>query len=170
MVSHFQQAVDKGEKAEAILDTYFSQWYQINRVSNQEQNQGFDRRFQNEKGIVRTIEYKMDQRAQQTGNLFAEIWHVNDEGKAWEGWAIRSQADWLVLYIPTINDFSQGVCYWVKMSAFKVALPQWMCQHRIQTIKTPGKTWKYPVPFTTTAVLVPVKQVEAIASRKYEIG
>lgn len=170
----FTSALERGTRAETILDRFFSQRYTITPATHDEQVKGFDRHF----GILRpsgqndtfTVEYKLDQKAEQTGNFFPELWHTNIDGVHWGGWAFKSQADFLALYVPGDESLEFGACYWVAMPVFRSRLQDWAKKYRLVTTPADAGKGKYGTPFTTIAPLVPLNELRRAATNVYAVG
>jgi len=116
----WEQKLKEGEIAEEYLDKYFQQWYEIYHANDAQQHNGIDRIFKTPKsGLVWTVEYKADTAAATTGNAFIETMSVAEKNKA--GWALTSQAQILVYFIPP-NECGTMV----SMYEIKKKLPYWL--------------------------------------------
>jgi len=95
----FEAQLRKGEAYEAVLDNFFREKFDIQPVQMCDQRRGIDRIFTSKKnGSILKIEYKADSKAAQTGNAFIETVSVDTQQKP--GWAVYSEADYLIYYIP----------------------------------------------------------------------
>lgn len=140
----FVEQLEKGQKAERILDEYFSKWYLIADVSMDTQRKGIDRIFTRQafsEPIQPTInvEYKADEKTQSTGNVFIETMSVMEMGKY--GWAWTSQADMLVyLAIP-------DTIYIVPPVKIREIIPEWTKTYGVRTVRNKAyKSCGIPVP------------------------
>lgn len=120
----FVEQYEKGKKAEAILDSYFSQWYLIYQVSREFEKRGIDRLFArkvvSDDPITNeyiNVEYKTDSKTQDTGNVFIETDSVMELGK--KGWAWTTEADILVYYA------EPDTIYIVRPSAIRDKVKAW---------------------------------------------
>lgn len=143
-VYSFVEQLEKGHKAEKILDEYFSKWYLIADVSMDTQRKGIDRIFTRQgsaEPIQPTInvEYKADERTQETGNVFIETMSVMEMGKY--GWAWSSQADMLVyLAIP-------DTLYIVPPVKIREIIGEWTKKFGLRTVRNKAyKSCGIPVP------------------------
>ena len=89
---NFKQQLKIGKKGEHILDIFFKNKFHIKQVSLQtELEEGIDRIFINKKsGKKFSVEYKRDDMALKTGNLFIETLSNSSNGKL--GWIFWSQS------------------------------------------------------------------------------
>ena len=93
----FDEQLVEGEEAEAFLDSEFSKFAEVKKVGMDLQRKGIDRAFRMGDKII-TVEYKADRRATLTGNAFIETTSVST---TWaEGWAKKTQADWVIYFLP----------------------------------------------------------------------
>lgn len=141
----FVEQLEKGQAAEKVLDEYFSKWYLISDVSMDTQRKGIDRIFTRQGDSAEPIqptinvEYKMDEKTQQTGNVFIETMSVMEMGKY--GWAWVSQADMLVyLAIP-------DTIYIVQPVKIREMIPEWTKKFGVRTVRNKHyKSCGIPVP------------------------
>lgn len=100
-IHDFNTSKVSGDKGEQFLDRFFEQrGNKVEPVTMQEQKQNkVDRRITNIKsGYVALAEYKTDEKAKQTGNVFVETYSNAENGTM--GWIGASIAEWLVTLIP----------------------------------------------------------------------
>lgn len=142
----FNGQLGKGQDAEKFLDAHFSDKFTIRDVTMEEQRRGIDRFFERkEDGKTISVEYKADWKAQGTGNAFVETISVDKENKP--GWALYSQADYLLYYIP-----GPEVIYVMKPCDVREKLEGWTKRYRKG--KSPNKG------YFTIGVLVPLMEFE----------
>lgn len=144
----FEEQFSKGQKAEKILDTYFSQWYKIHPANRFWQKQGVDRFWENPAMGRVSVEYKADSTAAKSNNIFIEIISVDKDNKL--GWAYHSIAQLLTYYIPP-----KKIIYLVSMYQIKKMLPIWKRRkYEIQPI--PNKNRAGQIIYNTIGILVPI--------------
>ena len=151
MIYQFATQLAQGQSYEQLLDQRFDELYIIQPATPQQQRQGIDRVFRPRKAPheVLYVEYKADSTAARTGNAFVETISVDTFDKP--GWAMSSQADWLMYLVP-------GVCealYIIRMADLRLRLPKWRrtCQER----RIPNEG------YFTVGLLVPLREFEEIA-------
>lgn len=96
----FATQLELGKKQEDVLDEYFSTWYNIKKATlEEERSDKFDRWFQRKEGDPKwlMVEYKADDKADSTGNLFIETMSNVEMGRY--GWAWLTVADIVVYYV-----------------------------------------------------------------------
>jgi len=143
-IANFEQDLKRGERFEEKIDEYFVGEFAFNirRVNMTGQRSGIDRTWTNPEGITKTIEYKADTKAAETGNVFIEIVSNDRTGKA--GWAFTSQADFLVYLV-----VGMGTLYFCEMAAVKKhAEGKWQRYRRV-FCKNVGK-------YSSEGLLVPL--------------
>ena len=150
----FRTQLAIGERYELQLDAFFGQWaVDIRPATAEEQRRGIDRVFTSRAtGAVDTMEYKADDKAGRTGNAFIETISVDTTGKP--GWAVASQADYLV-YLVTDPE----TIYLVRMRRLRTALPRWQAKYPTKVAQNIG--------YCTYGVLVPLHELEQIAVRVF---
>jgi hypothetical protein len=150
---NFQQQLSEGQKGERFLDEFFRPDYAITPATPQEQRQGIDRIFTHRRTRRRLkVEYKTDSWSGRTGNAFVETVSVDTAGKA--GWALTSQADFLVYYVP-----DPATIYIVKMAALRRQLAAWQTKYVSRTVQNDN--------YQTTGLLVPLDEFERLATEVY---
>lgn len=151
MIAHtFTKSAKAGDIGEAALDSYFSRWYTITAVNRERQKQGIDREFVSKlTSMTYSVEYKTDDKAANSKNVFIELVSVDKDGKP--GWAYYSQAQLLACYIPTI-----GEIILMDMVQLKLALPTWLktCKQRPARNYDDNGNFLY----NTIGLLVPLKK------------
>lgn len=148
----FKQQLDIGEEFEKELDSYFSLQYSVFNVNMEKQKIGIDRIFRYQKEIK--VEYKSDLQAHKTNNIFIET--ISSDKDFAEGWAVKSQADLLVYYLPKIK-----IAYLVEMINLRKKLPMF-CTYR----KASGKNGTY----SSHGRLIPLEEFEKIAFKKIDLN
>jgi len=107
-VAHeFDGSYARGKQFEAEQDAFYARWFAIEKVDRATDRTGIDRYFTPKKQFYCpdriAVEYKGDDRAAETGNLFIEVTSVSSTGKP--GWAIRCASDWISIYVPPRKEF-----------------------------------------------------------------
>lgn len=94
-----------GKHGEIILDKWFGSAYKILDVSGikKYQDNCIDRIFMRLDGTTISVEYKFDLASSRTGNLFFET--VSVDNKNIPGWGWRSQADYWIFLLPSVEIF-----------------------------------------------------------------
>lgn len=89
-----------GKIGEKIIDQWLTKFYQIKDVStiSRYQKAGIDRILTRPDGSEVTAEYKFDNTAKRTGNIFFETISVDREQMP--GWGWSSKADYWIFLIP----------------------------------------------------------------------
>jgi hypothetical protein len=147
MIYRFDKQLAIGEKYEEEQDAFYQKWFNISASTPKENRIGIDRHCGVKLFPLQfTLQYKGDDKATDTGNLFIEVISVDE--KSVPGWAIRCAADYLSIYIPRENEF-----YWIHTPLLKAIVPFWAVKHSI------GKTENEE--YNTHGLLVPRETVEA---------
>jgi hypothetical protein len=155
-IYNFNQQMQQGRDGEAFLDAFFAdKGYEIRPASEEEQRQGIDRAFTSPRtGKVSRVEYKTDQTAARTGNAFIETVSVDVAGKM--GWALTSQADILVYYIPP----SRTIIV-VPFMALHWEMPRWLRDYPPRQAQNNG--------YSTHGIIIPLSELERHAIRVYRL-
>lgn len=96
---NFKDSLARGKSIEEKLDIFFSQWYEIEGATlEQERQYGFDRIFSHN-GLAKTVEYKADYWTARTGNIFIEL-----EVGGKPGWAKKTIADFIIYAVIVKNE------------------------------------------------------------------
>ncbi len=155
MAYQFDRQLVEGEAGEAFLDAFFTQrGHSVRAVSMAEQRQGIDRIITTRSGQVMKVEYKTDHTAARTGNAFVETISVDTHGKM--GWALTSQADYLVYLVP-----GQLIIV-LPFQSLRWALPGWMREYPERTAANNG--------YETHGVLVPLPRLLEYAVQTFPLG
>jgi hypothetical protein len=154
MIYNFRHQLSEGQSGEAFLDSFFAgRGHDIDAASADEQRLGIDRVITAPDGRVMRVEYKTDFLAGKTGNCFIETISVDSVGKF--GWALTSQADYLIYYIP------EQAIYVLPIRSIHWALPGWMRDYPAKQAPNAG--------YQTHGVLVPVREVASYAIQRFPI-
>ncbi|MDQ3562708.1 MAG: hypothetical protein M3436_00735 [Pseudomonadota bacterium] len=150
----FQAKLRQGEAVERDLDEHFSERYSIRRVSMDDQRNGIDRVFTDrESGERFRVEYKADWRATDTGNAFIGTVSVDTTGV--QGWALTSQADWVVYALPPLRKYLL-----IRLAELRAALTEWCENYPTAGAKNRD--------YTTHGVLVPLMEFAKLAHAEEE--
>lgn len=145
MVYKFDKQLKDGEEGELYLDKYFREWFIVTPVNMSLQRKGIDRTFLRKSNSERiTVEYKKDTKARQTNNLFIETVSIDNQDKP--GWAVYSEADILVSYIPPMKIII------TPMSIIKSHLRLWTDIYPEKVIPNMG--------YNTLGICVPIREIE----------
>lgn len=153
MTTHnFRESYGRGAKGEAFLDQFFAPRFDITDPNRQ--RQGVDRLFTPKDGKAPfTVEYKTDYTAVRTHNAFVETVSVDRENKP--GWALASQADWLLYYLPE----PEQLIYALRFEDVREQVPAWQSTYPQRSIPNHGAGGDY----NTVGVLVPQEEFERVA-------
>lgn len=154
-VHKYSESLLVGELHEYVLDGLLkSRGWQVVEATHEEQRSGIDRWVYRD-GVARAVEYKADIRADETGNYALEIlgYVPEGDGDVRMGWALKSAAEWFVLYRP-----ASGVAHFVKADLLQRCVRRWFTQHRFSPVRNEG--------FASLVLLVPCKLVDAIAAQR----
>ena len=153
----FDRQLAEGEGYEQEIDRYFSKHYIIKTVTMQQQRMGIDRTWKNRNtGVEASMEYKADKTAAITSNVFIETISVDEKNKP--GWAYSSLAQWLVTYIPPMQEG-----YITEMTNIKRWLPEWIEKYPEKPIRNIGRDG---TPYTTKGVPVPLSEFTELCKPK----
>ena len=132
----------EAEKHENYLDEFFrKKWkVEIESVDRAGQRYGIDRIWKWQSGARMTVEYKADNTADRTNNVFIETVSVDKDNKP--GWAFTSLAQYLLYYIPP-----RKIAYFLSMTAIKKNVVWWKTQYKELPIQNKNYiTYGLPVP------------------------
>lgn len=89
-----------GKQGEEMLDLWLKSKYRITDVSEAPyfQERCIDRILEKADGSTIFVEYKFDQAARKTGNIFFETISIDSKGVP--GWGWKTQADYLLTLVP----------------------------------------------------------------------
>ena len=129
MTYDFNKQKQWGETQAAHIDTYFGKFFTIEPASDELDRLGIDRIFARcDTGVRFGVEYKADEKAAITGNVFIETVAV-DERDVY-GWAYTSLAQKLVYYVPALSR-----CYVHNMIFIKSEVAGWARQYPVNAVK-----------------------------------
>lgn len=156
-MSAYQFATQKtvGIAGEETLDKFFGQWrgLSIRPATDEEQRRGIDRFWTLvASGQQFAVEYKTDHTAGRTGNAFIETVSVDRANKP--GWAVASEAYYLIYFIP-----EPQTIYCLRMEDVRKRLPTWRMIYPERSILNRG--------YNTIGILVPLDELERIALHVY---
>jgi hypothetical protein len=156
-VYDFDQQMRQGDEGADFLDAFFAgKGYAIRPATRDEQRQGVDRIFTSPRtGSISRVEYKTDRAAARTGNAFIETVSVDAAGKM--GWALTSQADILVYYVPPDRRI-----YVVPFRALHWEMPRWLREYPPRTAQNDG--------YATHGIIIPLRELARHAIRIYQVG
>lgn len=155
-----KEQLKKGEERECELDEYFSPDWIIYQLSRVHEGKGLGDRIYVSKGDssnIWLIEYKADEKAAETGNVFVETVSVDTAHKM--GWVVTCQADFIFVYIP-----ANRVIFIVKPDDMRKALPVWQSKYPIRP-SDPDLNDGY----VSYGVLVPIIEIEKISVRSLTV-
>lgn len=125
------------------LDRYFSRFYRIKKVPMTLERLGVDRIWENKLfGTRYTVEYKADERAKQTGNVFIEI--VSNDVDNIRGWVYTSVAQILIYFVPPDD------AYVIQMLVLRGQVDSWL--ERYKRVKAKNQT------YNSEGLLVPLDE------------
>jgi hypothetical protein len=155
-VYDFDQQMKQGDAGEGFLDQYFaSKGYTIQPATRDQQRQGIDREFTSPRtGKLSLVEYKTDHTAARTGNAFIETVSVDVAGKM--GWALTSQADILIYYIPPAHTI-----YVLPFMALHWEMPRWLRDYPPRQAQNNG--------YVTHGIIIPLTELALHAIRVYDV-
>jgi hypothetical protein len=99
------------------LDAWVGEAYVIRPATVREQWRGIDRIATGADGLPISLDYKCDERASDTGNLFIETISNTRSGRP--GWALTSQAAWLIYFV------TPHTVFMFLMAELRACLPTW---------------------------------------------
>jgi hypothetical protein len=148
-IYNFKDSVKESEFFENILDLYFGKFYEIKKVSMEEQKRGIDRIFTSNKGINK-VEYKSDGKTRETRNVFIET--ISNDVKLDEGWSVKSESDIIVYYCIGI------ALYIIETNVLRSNLPMIINNYKKVTCKNED--------YSSHGRLFPLKEFEKICKKK----
>lgn len=101
-------------------------------------------------GCMRSLEVKFDERAEETGNIFVEL-YSNEQSRR-KGWAYTSTADVLLVVVP---EKGHQHLFFIRPPALRAALPAWRAEYREARAQN--------ATFNSLGVLVPLHELDRIA-------
>lgn len=158
-VHDFQSALQRGQVHERHLDAAFiARGWEVTPATHAEQLAGIDRHMVKD-GAARTVEYKADERSDETGNYALElVASIPDAGAAKWGWAVAPGADWVVLYRPK----KQAASLLRKETLTRMARRALAAGGRVVTVR--NASW------TTLCLLVPCIDVDGCAEQRLAVA
>jgi len=146
MIHGFKEKLAQGEQWAKEQDGFWRQWFVVTDPTRDEDWSGIDRWFE-PKGYKDkfSVQYKGDDEAQKTENLFIEV--ISNDATGSPGWAIKCAADYLSIYVPVERYF-----YWFRTSWLKLIVPTWRTQFPIHQSANAG--------YNTHGICVPRIHVE----------
>jgi len=161
MTFQFGVQLDAGKEGERELDDFFREQcgITIDTVGLKVDKRGIDRVFRWPSGKVATVEYKTDFKAAKTRNAFIETISVSSTNKP--GWALTSEAQVLVYFIPEARDIHIFDMYLLK------SMVEWTAAQGFRTGRASNNG------YYTEGILVPLDWLLArtwlIESLKWEL-
>lgn len=158
-VFNFAEQLARGEAFETVLDSLFKSRFTIEGATMEEQRTGIDRWFTDTEGTRFAVEYKTDERAEETENFFVETVSVEKQGEVQSrGWAEKCQSDFLVLFLP-----QQGRVLVFRPEDLLSALKQWRKKYPTRTCLNEK--------YKSEGVVVPViEELEPLAVEVFQIA
>ena len=156
-VYDFNEQLALGKIGEAVLDTYFAQWYAIEPFDLAiEKAIGADRLFISPRGHQTLVEYKTDFMAHETGNVIVEMVSADSIGST--GWGVKSQAEILIVFV-----YYENRVLIIRMSDLRANLDRWNATYRKIHIRNKR--------YDTIGIIVPLHEYEEIAIQQFwDIG
>lgn len=144
----FVECLQYGQSGEALIEKHFSDRWDIQPATTEQQKLGIDRVFKNQcTGEAYTIEIKTDTVAAKTGNAFLEIAkHLNPYRP---GWVYTCQADFLFYLVP------HQMLIVVRPNTLRLHIESWLISYPLRNVKSEGKHQNYQ----TQGVLVPLDEL-----------
>lgn len=153
----FEDSRKREEEHNKDLDGFYSEWFEISPVTLKAQKAGIDRTWTQRKTKYRySVEYKADEKATYTGNVFIETISVDDGKRETPGWGYTSCAQLLVYYLP-----NEGVAYRTSMLNVKFHIDDWAGLYPIRSAQNDG--------YLTWGVCVPIDEFETICYAKNQV-
>lgn len=158
----FESQLAVGEAGEEYLDAFYKEHYDIRSVKDLDlQKRGVDRLYKSKDSSLScwfTVEYKVDFKAGETGNVFLEI-EVSSEQKKGFGWVQKLFSQILFYYVP-----KKATCYCCSSILIKTHVEKWALQYKLsKPVMNKGKGNE----FWALGILVPIDVfAEAVCVRK----
>jgi len=128
----FEDSLQRGEFHARYLDFYFEPEFIIRKATRSEDRKGIDRWFAHRlTGEMYAIQYKADEKASKTGNVFIEVVSVDSDNI--DGWAYNCKADFILYYLPC-----DGKIYIVRPSKLANAVKMWRGMYPVRQAKNDG--------------------------------
>jgi hypothetical protein len=144
----FDRSAEVERRWSPVLDRWIRKSYAFFReATDAEQRRGIDRIAIDDLGHEVAIDYKCDERAQWTGNVFMET--VSVDTRRTPGWLYTSDADWILYFVVP------EVVYAFSLSKLRAEIEGWIKRYR----EVPAKNRSY----RTLGVLVPLREARRAA-------
>jgi len=148
MAFNLKVQLEKEKQHNKFLDKFFARWFEIELCDWSFQKIGVDRIFVDKETRMKyTVEYKSDEKASKTNNLFCETVSVDNESIP--GWVYTSIAQLLVYYIPPSKTI-----YVISMVSLKQKIRGMDFPTRIIPNQDKGRQWN------TIGQIIPLSEVE----------
>lgn len=150
-----REQLHQGEQVEDDLDEFFRRYYRVAHVGMSDQRRGIDRWFTDpQTRMTFPVEYKCDWLASDTGNAFIETISVDIVERP--GWAISSEASWLVYALP------QNGSYWtIPLHLLRRCLWRWSRRYNEVPVQNVG--------YLTWGLLVPIAELDDLHRRMWRL-
>ncbi len=147
----FETQLEVGQNGEDYLDAYYAPRYDIRKATDIDlQKRGVDRLFKSKDSNLScwfTVEYKVDFKAGETGNVFLEI-EVSSAKKKGFGWVQKLFAQSLIYYVPKL-----GTAFYCNSLLIKNHVERWALEHKIsRLVMNKGQANE----FWSLGILVPI--------------
>ena len=143
----FDRSVEVEKRWAPVLDRWIRDTYPLREATAAEQRRGIDRLAINDRGLEVAIDYKCDERAQWTGNVFMETVSVDVDRTP--GWLYTSDADWILYFV------TPEVVYAFSLPKLRLEIEAWKERYGEVPAKNRG--------YRTLGVLVPFRTARAVA-------
>lgn len=154
----FGESLRQGSLAEALLDQFFSHWFDVESVTMAEQRRGIDRLFIGEElDDALAVEMKSDFQASNTGNVFVETISVDKDGKP--GWVFTTEADALIYYC---HEDGGGYGWVFDPLDLRSAVWGWTRSYEVKTASNKG--------YHSYGLLVPQKVFKCLAEGRFDVS
>ena len=143
----FDRSVEVEKRWAPVLDRWIRNSYPLRDATPQEQRRGIDRMAVNDLGNEVGIDYKCDEKAQWTGNVFMET--VSVDTRRTPGWLYTSDADWILYFV------TPEVVYAFSLAKLQAHIEDWI--NRYGEVAADNRRYR------TLGVLVPLRTARAVA-------
>ncbi len=154
----FKAKLAEGEAYAKEQDAIYSSKFNIRPSTPEEDRRGIDRHFKAKACPFEfTMQYKGDERAATSGNLFIEI--ISVDTTMAPGWAIKCEADYMSIYVP-----QERHVYLLHVRMLHIWVPAWLM--RWPVTQAQNKHYK------THGILIPRKAIakEPPCMWSHEVG
>lgn len=159
--SKMREQLKKGKKREYELDEYFSPDWVIHQLSRSHERKGLgDRIYINRDDplTIYLVEYKADEEAAKTGNIFVETVSVDTAHKL--GWVITCQADFIFIYIP-----ANKTVFVVSPDDMRERLSAWQSKYPIRPSAAELNNG-----YRSYGILVPIAEIESASVKTISVN